>query len=134
MHMYAQMVIIVHLYVHMYVMFFLHAIAIASPLTLLIGYYHGVLLRDINAESLFDDMCSKHLLSGNDQSLISAGHSVHHRNWLLLEHVRHMNTEAFLAFCKLMQRLSLAVGSQLITGMLHTYEYTMCTNIYYLLI
>ena len=62
-------------------------------------------------------MCSKCLLSVNDQSLISAGHSVHHRNWLLLEHIRHMDAELFLVFCGLVQSIWPLVGSQLITGM-----------------
>ena len=89
----------------------------ALPLTLLIGYYHGVLLRDINTDSLFDDMCSNCLLDVNDQSLISAGHSVHHRNWLLLEHIRHMDAKAFTVFCELVQNIWPLIGSQLITGM-----------------
>ena len=89
----------------------------ALPLTLLIGYYHGVLLRDINTDSLFDDMFSNCLLNVNDQSLISAGHSVHHRNWLLLEHIRHMDAKAFIVFCELVQNIWPLIGSQLITGM-----------------
>ena len=97
----------------------------ASPLTLLIGYYHGVLLKDINADSLFDEMCSQCLLNAHEQSVISAGHSVHHRNWLILEHVRCMDTKVFLAFCKLVQKLWPLVGSQLIAGMcmLHMYAH-----------
>ena len=91
-------------------------VAMASPLTLLIGYYHGVLLRDINADLLLDDMCSECLLNVHDKSLISTGHNVHHRNWLLLEHVRHIDTKAFSAFCKLVLNLWPEIGSQLITG------------------
>jgi len=103
----------------MYTVFYTyyHTIAKASPLTILIGYYHGVLLRDINADSLFNDMCSGYLLNSHDQSVISTGHSVHYRNWLLLEHIRYMETKAFLEFCKLVQSLWPEIGSQLITGM-----------------
>ena len=106
---------------------FIHIVAMASPLTLLIGYYHGVLLRDINADLLIHDMCSKCLLDVHDQSLISAGHSVHHRNCLLLERIRHMDKQAFSAFCNLVPE----VGSQLITAVcklcmwLHTYIHSM---------
>ena len=89
----------------------------ALPLTLLIGYYHGVLLKDINANSLFDEMCSGCLLNTHEQNVISAGHSVHHRNWLILEHVRYMNAKAFFAFCKLVQKSWTLIGSQLIAGM-----------------
>ena len=88
----------------------------ASPFTLLIGYYHSVLLRNTNADLLSPVMTTKHLLNANDQSLISTGHSVHHRNWLLLEHVRHMDKEAFSKFCELIQNLWPEVGSQLIAG------------------
>ena len=96
---------------------FIHTIAMASPQTLLIGYYHGVLLRDINVDSLVDDMCSSCLLSTCDKKIISGGYSVHHRNWLLLEHVRHMEIKAYLMFCKLILSLWPEIGSQLITGM-----------------
>ena len=89
----------------------------ASPFTLLIGYYHGVLLRNTNADLLSLDMCTKHLLNANNQSLISTGYSVHHRNWLLLEHVRHLDKEAFSTFCELVQNLWPEVGLQLNTGM-----------------
>ena len=90
----------------------------ASPLTLLIGYYHGALLSEIEAEdSLLDDMCSRHLLNSHERSLIAAGNSIHQRNWLLLEHVRHTKEkEVFLEFCELVQSLWPGIGSQLITG------------------
>ena len=94
----------------------MHPVAMASPLTLLIGYYHGVLLRDIKADSLVGDMCSGCLISTCDKNLISAGHSVHHRNWLLLEHVRHMKIKTYSAFCKLVLSLWPDVGSQLSIG------------------
>ena len=89
----------------------------ASPQTLLIGYYHGVLLRDIKADSLVDDMCSSCLLSTCDKNIISTGYSVHHRNWMLLEYVQHMEIEAYLMFCKLLLSQWPEIGSQLITGM-----------------
>ena len=105
-------------------------VAMTSPLTLLIGYYHGVLLKDINANLLLDEMCSEDLLNAHEQNVISAGHSIHHRNWLILEHVRYMDTKAFLAFCKLVQKLWPLIGSQLIAGMcklhcVHTYVQNM---------
>ena len=102
----------------------------ASPLTLLIGYYYGVLLRDTNADSLLDDKSSECLLSVADQSLISAGHSVHYRNWLLFEHIRHMDTKLFLVFCELVQNILPSVGSQLITGMYVKANYVYIPCIY----
>ena len=88
----------------------------ASHLTLLMGYYHGVLLRDIDSD-LIDDMCSEGLLNTYDQNIISTGHSLHHKKWLLLEHVRHMSTKTFLEFCKLILNSWPEIGEQLITGM-----------------
>jgi len=85
--------------------------------TLLIGYYHGLLLRDINADLLTDKMCSTGLLSVHEQAIISSGHTVHHRNWLLLEYVRHIHQHLLLDFCKLVQEEKPEIGSQLITGM-----------------
>ena len=97
-------------------MVYFYTIAMASPLTLLIGYYHGVLLRDINADLLLDDMCSECLLNVHGQSLISTGHSVHHRNWLLLQHVQHMDNKTFSTFCKLLLKSWPEIGSQLFAG------------------
>ena len=71
--------------------------------TLLIGYYHGLLLRDIDADQLTDKMCSTGLLTDYEQTIISSGHTVHHRNWLLLEYVRHMDQQLLSKFCKLLQ-------------------------------
>jgi len=97
--------------------YLLFIIAIASNLTLLIGYYHGVLLKDVNADLLFEDMCLKGLLNADQQSLVSSGHSVHYRNWLLLEYIRCMEADCFLMFCELVHNLWPEVGSQLIYGM-----------------
>ena len=85
--------------------------------TLLIGYYHGLLLRDIDADHLNDNMCSTGLLTDHQQTVISSGHTVHHRNWLLLEYVRQLNLESFLKFCKLLQEDWPEIGTQLIMGM-----------------
>ena len=89
--------------------------------TLLIGYYHGLLLRDISADLLTDKMSSTELLSLHEETIISSGHSVCHRNWLLLEHVRHKNLRQLLVFFKLVKDKWPDIGSQLNTG---TYVYT----------
>ena len=107
----------------------------SSPLTLLIGYYHGLLLRDIDVNLLINNMCSKGLLSPDDQSLISTGHSAYQRKWFVLEHVKHMDTKVFLEFCELVQNFWPEVGSQLITGIyihaailiLYMHNIHMCT-------
>ena len=84
--------------------------------TLLIGYYHGLLLRDIDADLLADKMYSTGLLTGDEKSVISSGHTVYHRNCLLLEHVRHFELQLLLQFCKLVKEKWDEIGSQLITG------------------
>ena len=91
--------------------------AVSIP-TLLIGYYHGLLLRDIDADQLTDKMCSTGLLTDHQQTVISSGHTVHHRNWLLLEYVRQLDLESLLKFCKLLQEEWPEIGMQLIMGML----------------
>ena len=91
-------------------------IGAVSIATLLIGYYHGVLLRDIDADLLTDKMCSTGLLTDVEKSVISFGHTVHHRNWLLLEHVRHFELQLLLEFCKLLKEEWIEIGSHLITG------------------
>lgn len=78
--------------------------------TLLIGYYHGFLVRSIDADLLIDKMCSVKLLTTNEQSVIASGHSVHNRNWLLLEHVRHMNIQTVVKFCELVEEIWPQVG------------------------
>ena len=102
------------LYLHNYVL------GIVSFSTLLIGYYHGLLLRDINADMLTKKMCSIGLLDVHEEVFISSGHSVHHRNWLLLENVRHLDEQFLLKFCKLLQEDWLEIGSQLNTGTYYT--------------
>ena len=85
--------------------------------TLLIGYYHGLLLRDTNADSLFGGLYSTGLLSAQEQNIILSGHSCHHRNWLLLEHIRHMDSQALLTFSELVKNVWPQIGMQLIIGM-----------------
>lgn len=107
--------------VHMFYVFLLLVyvifVAMVSTSTLIVGYYHGLLLRDINTDFLLDDLCSEGLLSSHDCHLISTGYSVYQKNWLLLEHVRHMDKQRLLAFCKLVLSLWPEIGSQLHTGM-----------------
>ena len=74
-------------------------------------------MRDINADFLLDKMSSNGLLAAHDQELILTGQSMHHRNWLLLEHVRHMKMESLMKFCKLVQESYPQIGLQLVTGM-----------------
>ena len=97
-----------------------------SIATLLIGYYHGLLLRDIDADLLTDKMSSTGLLTADEKFVISSGHTVHHRNWLLLEHVRHMKLKPLLQFCKLVEEEWPEIGSQLIKGMyIRMYPYSL---------
>ena len=84
--------------------------------TLLIGYYHGLLLRSIDADLLIDKMCKVGLLTSQDQTAVASGHSIYHKNQLLLGYVRHMDVQAFLTFCELVQEIWPQIGSQLIAG------------------
>ena len=73
-------------------------------------------MRDIDAELLVNKMCSIVLLTGDELPVISSDHSVHQRNWLLLEHVRHFELQLLLEFCKLVKEEWVEIGSQLIAG------------------
>ena len=90
--------------------------------TLLIGYYHGLLLRDTNADSLVGDLYSTGLLTVQELNVILSSHSSHHRNWLLLEHVRHMDSQALLGFSGLVKDVWPHIGIQLTTGTFVCYE------------
>ena len=91
-------------------------LAATSTPTLLIGYYHGLLLRNINADDLIDQMISNGLLTDTKQTIVSDGHSVHQRNWLLLECARHFKMQHLLIFCELVQSIYSVIGLQLIAG------------------
>ena len=93
----------------------------SSTSTLLIGYYHGLLLRDTSADSLMGDLYANGLISAEEQNVALSGHSSHHRNWLLLEHVRHMDSQALLAFSELVKNVWPQIGMQLVTG-IHIYN------------
>ena len=75
-------------------------------------------MRDIDADLLVNKMCSTGLLTGDELPVISSGHSVHQRNWLLLEHVRQFELQLLLEFCKLVKEEWVEIGSQLIAGTL----------------
>ena len=87
-----------------------------STSTLLISYYHGLLLRDTNADSLIVDLYTTGLLSAQEQNIVLSGHSSHHRIWLLLEYVRHMNSQALLVFSESVKGVWPQIGMQLVTG------------------
>ena len=93
----------------------------------MIGYYHGLLLRDTNADSLIGELYSIGLLSAQEQNMILFGHSSYHKNWLLLEYVRHMNSQALLAFSELVKDVWPQIGMQLVAGTyVYSYVYTFC--------
>ena len=91
-------------------------IGMLSTSTLLIGYYHGLLLRDTSAESLVGDLFSTGLLSGQELSVILSSHSSHHRIRLLLEHVRCMDSQALMKFSELVKVVWPQIGMQLVAG------------------
>lgn len=113
-----------HTYIHIIISMYcithvcLYTVGIMLTSTLLIGYYHGLLLRDINADSLIGDLYTTGLLTAEEQHAILCGHSSHHRNWLLLEHVRHMNSHALLVFSELLNDVWPQIGKQLVIGVL----------------
>ena len=88
------------------------------PSTLLIGYYHGLLMKNIEVNLMVDKMSSNNLLATNDQEMIlAAGHSIHQSNWILLECVRCMGMQALVKFCEFVREILPEVGFQLLTGM-----------------
>ena len=101
-----------------------------SASTLLIGYYHGLLLRDTTAESLVGDLFSTGLLTAQELKVILSGHSSHHRNWLLLEYVRHMDLQALLAFSELIKDVWPQISRQLVTGSYFVMKLIICSYRY----
>jgi len=95
---------------------FTNPVAMMTTATLLVGYYYGLLVRSIDAHMLTDAMCSAELFTAQEQIVISSGHSGHHRNLLLLEHVRNMDIQSLERFCELVQEMWPQTGSQLVTG------------------
>ena len=95
----------------------IHCTAAVLSSTLLIGYYHSLLLKYIDPNLLVNKMCLHGLLTGSEEELISTGHSIHHKNQLLLEYVRHMQTVTLMIFCEYVQESVPRVGSQLVKGM-----------------
>ena len=83
---------------------------------LLIGYYHGLLLRDIKADSLIEKMLSAKLLNAYEEDVVLSGHSLHHRNWILLEYVRHLDLQSLKEFIELVKEKWPQIGFQLTTG------------------
>ena len=88
-----------------------------STPTVLVGYYHGLLLRDINVDQLCNKLCSSGLLTTHDQHLISTGYSVYQKKYLLLETVRHMDEKSLLVACGVLYELWPEIGAQLNAGM-----------------
>ena len=93
------------------------SVAMVTTPALLVSYYCGLLLREIDANLLINTMCSDGLLTPHEQAIISCGHSVHQRNLMLLEYTQHMDMQSLMSFCKLVQEMWPQVGSKLITGM-----------------
>ena len=73
-------------------------------------------MRYINADLLMDKISSSGILASHGQEVILTGHSVHQRNWLLLEHVRQMEMQTLMKFCEFVQEILPQVGLQLIAG------------------
>ena len=91
---------------------------------LLMTYYHNLLLNGVDADLLTDQMCSAQLLTGQEEAIISSGHSIYVRNQMLLEYTRHMDMQAFMSFYKLVQETWPEIGTQLFIGMhIYTQEY-----------
>ena len=103
--------------IQVYYNYFTDSLAMMTTSTLVIGYYHGLLLKSVDADELIDKMCSARLLTPHEQIVISSGHSVYQKNCLLLGHVRHMDVQALVAFCELLQEIWPQIGSQLVAGM-----------------
>ena len=93
-----------------------NSIAMMSVSTLLLGYYHGLLLRDIDVDRLTDVMCSSGLLTTDDIVLLSANHSTHQKKCMLLAIARLTNDGSLLNFCQAVKEVCPRIGSQMKEG------------------
>jgi len=90
--------------------------AMISISTLLIGYYHGLLMRDIGVDQLNTKMHTSGLLTANDQNSLLASHSSHHKKYLVLETIRHMDEENIFKFCHILKEVCPQICLQLNKG------------------
>jgi len=90
--------------------------AMISTYTLLISYYHGLLMRDIDVDQLNAKMLTSGLLTANDQNSLLASHSIHHKKYLVLETIRHMDEENMLKFCQILKEICPQICLQLNKG------------------
>ena len=84
--------------------------------TLLIGYYYGLLLRDLDVEETVEIMRSNDSLALQDQALVFSGYSGHQRKIILLEIIRQKDLKYVSAFCELLIDFDLEIGSVLLKG------------------
>ena len=63
-------------------------IGMMTSQALLMAYYHDLLLNGVDADLLTDQMCSAKLLTGQEEAIVSSGHSIHETNKMLLEYTR----------------------------------------------
>jgi len=94
-------------------------VAMIPTPTLLVGYYHGLLMRDVNYDLLMDKMCARGLLTGQDKELVFKGYSVYQRKCLLLDYAESMSTEQLVIFCDLVEELYPEIGTQLKIGTIY---------------
>lgn len=73
-------------------------------------------MKEMNPDTMVKRMAAEGLLSKNDQDFITIGHSLHHKNALLLSCVQKFSIQALQAFCELVQELWPMVGTQLLAG------------------
>ena len=126
----------------MYLIVIYCVLGLLSASSLVISYYHGLLLRDTNADSVIVTLYSTGLLTTQELNVILFGQSFHHRNLLLLEYVRHMDSKALLTFSELVKDVWPQISMQLVTGINHcvivtyscpcfivTLVYKLCINV-----
>jgi len=87
-----------------------------STSLLLIGYYHGLLLRYIDVDKLNYVMCSTGLLTANDEIYFSTSYSIHHKKYLLMEIARHMDQGNLLKFFQAVQEVCPQISCQMKKG------------------
>ena len=93
-----------------------YTLAMMSTPTLLVGYYYGLLLRDIDGDQLWDKMSTSGLLTTRHQHFVSAGYSVHQKKHLLMDAVRQMDDKSFTMFCGVLLELWPDIGTLFNTG------------------
>ena len=60
-------------------------------------------MRELNFDALKHDMVTHNFLTDEDLEIIADAPSGQHKNYILIEYLRHLTPDNLLAFCHLLQ-------------------------------